>query len=61
MYKQTLEENLKADIQYNNIRSYNHEIYSILCSKTGLSNYENKRYYQDNYNSLPYGHFKIHA
>ena len=57
LYKQTLEENIKHEIQFNNIRSYGHEIYSVLFSKSGLSNYENKRYYIDNYLSYPYGHY----
>ena len=59
MYLKTLYENYKSDIQFNYIRSKNHEIFSITCSKTGLSNYENKRYYIDNNYSLPYGHFLL--
>jgi len=58
-YEQTLNENLKEDIQFNNIRSYNHQIYSTCSMKTGLSNYDNKRYYISNNYSLPYGHYKL--
>ena len=34
----------------------NHQIYSLTCNKAGLSNYDNKRYYLSNNESLPYGH-----
>ena len=59
LYKETLEHNTKQTVTFNSIRSYNHQLYSITCCKTGLSNYENKRYYVDNNVSYPYGHYKI--
>ena len=59
IYEKTLYENYKEDIQFNNIRSYNRQIYSTYSSKTGPSNYENKRYYISNNYSLPYGHHAI--
>ena len=59
MYKNTLNENAKSNVQFQAIRSYNHQLYSITCSKTGLSNFCNKRYYISNDISLPYGHYKL--
>ena len=59
LYKKALEENHVSKVEFNSIRSYNNQIYSITCSKTGLSNYENKRYYVSNYESYPHGHYKI--
>ncbi len=59
MYLKTFNENYKSNIQFNNIRSKNHEIFSITCNKIGLSNYCNKRFYISNNYSLPYGHFLL--
>ncbi len=61
MYKDTLEdvECTKHYFEFNNIRSYEHTIFSITCNKSGLSNFENKRYYIDNNYSLPYGHYSL--
>ena len=59
MYKKTLNENAKSNIQFQAIRSYNHQLYSITCSKSGLSNFENKRYYTSNDESYPHGHYKL--
>ena len=59
MYKKTLNENTKSNVQFQAIRSYNHQLYSITCSKSGLSNFENKRYYVSNDESYPHGHYRI--
>ena len=59
MYKKTLEENCNKRVQFNSTRSYQHQLFSITCSKTGLSNYENKRYYLSNEVSYPHGHYAI--
>ena len=59
MYKKTLNENAKSNVQFQAIRSYNHQLYSITCSKSGLSNFCNKRHYTSNDQSLPYGHYKL--
>ena len=58
-YKRTLEdaECKKQYVQFNCLRSMNHQIYSLTCNKAGLSNYCNKRYYLSNNESLPYGHY----
>ena len=58
-YTQTFEENSKSRVNFNCIRSSKHQLYSINCSKSGLSNFENKRYYISNNHSLPYGHYAI--
>ena len=58
-YHNTLMENSKNYIKFNTIRSFNHQIYSITCNKLGLSSFDNKRYWLDYKNSVPYGHFRI--
>ena len=44
-YKRTLEDaECKTQyVQFNCLRSLNHQIYSLTCNKAGLSNYDNKR------------------
>ena len=59
MYKKTLYENCNEKVKFNSIRSYQHKLFSITCSKTGLSNFENKRYYVSNELSYPHGHYAI--
>ena len=59
MYKKTLYENCNEKVKFNSIRSYQHKLFSITCSKTGLSNFENKRYYVSNESSYPHGHYAI--
>ena len=58
-YEKTLTENYNESVTFNSIRSKNHQIYSIKQTKQSLSNYENKRYWLDLYDSLPYGHYQI--
>lgn len=60
-YKRTLEDTecKKQYVQFNCLRSMNHQIYSLTCNKAGLSNYDNKRYYLCNNESLPYGHCRL--
>ena len=59
LYKNTLEDNHLERVNFNSIRSYEHNIYSINSNKVGLSNFENKRYYVNNNLSYPYGHYAI--
>ena len=58
-YHEALFQNKKHEITYNFIRSRNHQLFSMSQVKQSLSNYENKRYYIDAFNSLPYGHYKL--
>ena len=60
-YKRTLEdaECKKQYVQFNCLRSMNHQIDSLTCNKAGLSNYDNKRYYLSNNQSLPYGLYAL--
>ena len=59
MYEQTLNGDIKPEVSFNTIRSKNHQIYSINQTKFSLSNYDNKRWWFDNNQSLPYGHYSI--
>ena len=58
-YDDTLKNNSCDTVTFNSIRSKAHQIYSITQTKQSLSAYENKRYYIDSINSLPYGHYRI--
>ena len=58
-YLETLNNNECDTVSFNSIRSKQHQIYSIKQTKQALSSYDNKRYYLDSVNSLPYGHFRI--
>ena len=58
-YENTLHHKKVKNVNFNAIRSKNHQIYSINQSKVGLSSYDNKRYWLDDYTSVPYGHFSI--
>ena len=58
-YEETLKENKCDTVQFNSIRSKNHNMYTINQVKQALSSYDNKRYYLDSVNSLPYGHYLI--
>ena len=58
-YEETLNRNCKEEVSFNTIRSKNHQIYSINQTKYALSNYDNKRYWRNDFESLPYGHYAI--
>ena len=60
-YKNILfnEEQLQQkDIQHS-LRSFKHQIYLIEQSKISLSCYDDKKYYKNNVESIPYGHYSI--
>ena len=54
-YEDTLSDNKCDTVQFNSIRSKNHSIYTITQVKQSLSSYDNKRYYIDSINSVPFG------
>ena len=58
-YEETLNRNCKEEVSFNTIRSKNHQIYSINQTKYALSNYDNKRYWFSDFESLPFGHYAI--
>ena len=58
-YNETLNRNLKQTVNFNIIRSKDHQLYSINQTKYALSNYDNKRYWLSDTESLPYGHYSI--
>ncbi len=61
MYKETLEdaECKRNNVQFDTLRSNKHQIHAVACCKSGLSNFENKRYYHRNNESVPYGHYSV--
>ena len=58
-YKSTLDNTNRDKISYASIRSNKHEIFTLNQEKSGLSNYDDKRYWSSNLESLPYGHYCI--
>ena len=60
-YEETLRRKTKENVkvEFNSIRSKNHQIYSIHQIQYALSNYANKRYWINDTDSLPYGHYSI--
>jgi len=58
VFENTLMTDQKVDISFNTIRSQNHKVRTINVQKVGLSNFDNKRWYEDNINSLAYGHHR---
>ena len=58
-YEATLHEHIPKNVNFNAIRSKNHQIYSINQSKVGLTSYDNKRYWLNDTESLPYGHYSL--
>ena len=60
-YYQTLMNETSTTVEFNCIRSKNHELYTLGINKMGLSPFENKRHYLDNVSSLAYGHKNLNA
>ena len=58
-YKSTFNNITRDKINYTSIRSEKHVISTIKQEKTGLSNYDDKRYWKNNFESLPYGHYSL--
>lgn len=57
-YKECLFEDKTFTAKFNNIRSYNHQLYSITETKKAISSNDDKRYtLQDKVHTLPYGHY----
>lgn len=60
MYKECLFENKTFTAEFNNIRSFNHKIFSISERKKSLSSTDDKRkVLNDNIHTLPYGHYSL--
>ena len=60
LYKLCLEEELRTFAEYNSIRSFKHDVYTIHENKVALSSFDDKRYLlKDSHNTLAYGHYKI--
>ena len=56
----TKKEDQRQEVSFNNLRSFNHYIYTYNYNKTGLSCSNDKQYLlNDGISSLSYGHHKI--
>jgi hypothetical protein len=53
-FKQCLFENIGKDYEFKSIVSKKHDIYTETMYKKGLNPFDDKRYYLDNINSIPY-------
>ena len=60
-YEEALHEQTSKNVTFNAIRSKNHQIYSITQTKVGLTSYDNKRYWTNDIDSVPYGHHSIRS
>lgn len=61
-YYKCLFEGLETTAEFNTIRSFNHQLYSVRLNKKFLSINDDKRVIlQDNVHTLPHGHFKFRA
>lgn len=59
-YKQCLFEDKVFTATFNNIRSFNHQLYSIMETKKALSANDDKRHIlNDKVHTLPYGHYSL--
>jgi hypothetical protein len=59
-YLAALMDEKSSSVTMQQIRSYNHEVYSIQMTKTGLSPYDDKRFVlDDKVSTLAYGHYAI--
>ena len=54
-YEETLNGDLTETVNFNTIRSKNHQVYSMNQRKFALSIFCNKRYFYNAIESLPYG------
>ncbi len=52
-------EEVTSNVEFNCIRSKNHNLYTLGINKRGLSPFENKRHYLDSVHSLAYGHRRM--
>ena len=57
-FKHTLMHNEKVSIKFNTLRSQKHQVKTLCLEKVALTNFDNKRWYLDNINSLAYGHHR---
>ena len=58
-YEETPMGDLKEKFTSNTTRSKNYQIFSIHQTKYALSNYDNKRYWYTDFESLLFGHYAI--
>ena len=60
LYRKCLVKQSTTRAQYNSIRSFDHQLYTIHENKVALSSYDDKRYLlKDSHDTLAYGHYGI--
>ena len=57
-YEKCLTENIEMEHSFYTLRSKSHQVYTAHQSKKSLSPYDDKRWLINNFESIPYGHFK---
>jgi hypothetical protein len=58
-YEATLHEHIPKNVNFKAIRTKHHQIYSITQTKVGLTSYDNKSYWLNDTESVPYSHFSL--
>lgn len=58
-FQKCLHEEHAKDCKFKSIRSFDHKLYTVNSKKIAINPFEDKRFYLNATNSLPYGHFAI--
>ena len=60
LYRRCLMNQIVTHAEYNSIRSFNHQLFTLHERKVALSGYNEKRYFlKDSHDTLAYGHYRI--
>jgi hypothetical protein len=57
-YVSVIENEVQVPVSLNSIRSFDHHLFTVSSTKSGLSPHDDKRFLLDKYSSLSYGHYK---
>ena len=58
-YDEALHRRKPKDVNFSTITSKNYQLYSINQTKIGLTSYDNKMFWVNDVDSVPYGHHSI--
>ena len=60
LYRKCLMSKIVTHAEYNSIRSFNHQLFTLHERKVALSGFNDKRYFlKDSHDTLAYGHYRI--